>query len=129
MTTPLFFCCESERVHKFPHKNFLISFDSTCSCYFFLPGDSGVRTTAVPPLVNTTFSWTLNSTQDPSGNGTTGNFIPFGTSVTTALTNTSSVTYNSSRVSLATSMSSASASPLPATTCSKKYKTLISTCS
>ncbi|KAM4726216.1 uromodulin-like 1 [Anableps anableps] len=86
-------------------------------------GDTRVQTTIMPPMVNTTFSWTFNSTRDPSGNGTMGSFIPFGTSVTTALTNTSSVTYNSSHASLGTSsapvtnMSSAAALPLPGTTC------------
>ncbi|XP_032433097.1 uromodulin-like 1 [Xiphophorus hellerii] len=82
-------------------------------------GCTGVGTTAMPPVVNTTFSWTLISTRDPSGDGS----VPLGTGGTAALTNTSPVTYNLSHASLgrssapATSMSQAAASALPAAPC------------
>ncbi|XP_038154847.1 uromodulin-like 1 isoform X1 [Cyprinodon tularosa] len=82
-------------------------------------GDTVVHTSTEPPPVNATFSSTLH----PSGNGTMGSFSSSEASVTAALTNTSSVTYNSSHASLGTSsapvnsMSSAAASPPPAPTC------------
>ncbi|XP_017164241.1 uromodulin-like 1 isoform X1 [Poecilia reticulata] len=82
-------------------------------------GGTGLRTTAVPPVVNSTFSWTLGGTRDPSGDGS----VRLGTGVTPALANTSPVTYNSSHASLgrssaaAASMSRAAASPLPAAPC------------
>ncbi|KAM6907148.1 uromodulin-like 1 [Xenentodon cancila] len=75
------------------------------------------------PLMNSTFTPSSNSTQDPPGNGTVGLLISSETSVTTPLSNTSSVTYNSSNASpgtssaSSTSMSTAAMSTLPTATC------------
>ncbi|XP_035999344.1 uromodulin-like 1 [Fundulus heteroclitus] len=97
--------------------------DDADSPHMNCAGDSGVRTTTRPPLVNSTFSWTVNSTQDPSGDGTMSGFVSFETSVAPSLTNSSSVAYNSSHASLGTSsapvtsMNSAASSPLPAPAC------------
>lgn len=141
MTSSVFLCCESSlkqqqqknkctKAHQCPRKVFFRSIESTRSSYFLLPGCTRVGTTAMPPVVNTTFSWTLISTRDPSGDG----FVPLGTGGTTALTNTSPVTYNLSHASLgrssapATSMSQAAASALPAAPCRKKSWPFIPSC-
>ncbi|XP_061595220.1 uromodulin-like 1 [Cololabis saira] len=71
------------------------------------------------PLMNATFTPSSNGTQDPPGNGTVGLLISSETSVITPLSNTSSVTYNSSNASRGTSsvpftsMSTAAESTLP----------------
>ncbi|KAF1378916.1 hypothetical protein PFLUV_G00195460 [Perca fluviatilis] len=79
--------------------------------------------TYLPPT-NTSYTTAFNSTQDPLGNRTMGVFNSTGTSVTTALSNTSPVPYNSSAAAQWTgaaphsSMSTTVESPLPTTTCS-----------
>ncbi|XP_040007128.1 uromodulin-like 1 [Xiphias gladius] len=76
------------------------------------------------PSMNTTYTPASNTTLDPPGNSTVGIFTSSEISMTTALTNTSSVPYNSSHtpqwISSAphTSMSSTVELPLPTTTCS-----------
>ncbi|XP_028451674.1 uromodulin-like 1 [Perca flavescens] len=79
--------------------------------------------TYLPPM-NTSYTTAFNSTQDPVGNHTMGVFNSTETSVTTALSNTSPVPYNSSDAPQWTgaaphsSMSTTVESPLPTTTCS-----------
>ncbi|XP_035808679.2 uromodulin-like 1 isoform X2 [Amphiprion ocellaris] len=76
-----------------------------------------------PPLTNTAFTPASNTTQEPPGNNFTGIFNSSENSMTTALTNTTSVPYNSSHAQLwtssppNTSMSSTVESLLPTTTC------------
>ncbi|TMS13806.1 Uromodulin-like 1 [Larimichthys crocea] len=88
-----------------------------------------VSTTTEPPLtylppMNTTYTLTSSTTQNLQGSSTMDLFNSTGTSMTTALSNTSHVTYNSSHVpqwtssALYTSMSSTVESTLPTTTCS-----------
>ncbi|XP_023273462.1 uromodulin-like 1 [Seriola lalandi dorsalis] len=78
--------------------------------------------TYLPPM-NTTYTPTSNTTQDPADISTTGVFNSSEISMTTALSNTSSVPYNSSHAPLwttsapSTSMSS-TVELLPTTTCS-----------
>ncbi|TKS83795.1 Uromodulin-like 1 [Collichthys lucidus] len=86
-------------------------------------------TTTEPPLtylppMNTTYTPTSSTTQDLQGSSTMGLFNFTETSMTTALSNTSHVTLNSSHVpqwtssALYTSMSSTVESTLPTTACS-----------
>ncbi|XP_029303425.1 uromodulin-like 1 isoform X2 [Cottoperca gobio] len=89
--------------------------------------DVGLETTKDPqsaylPPMNTTYTSASNSTQDPLGNNTVGIFSSTETSMTTALSNTSTVAYNSPNASQwtssATYSSSTVESPLLTTTCS-----------
>ncbi|XP_070773809.1 uromodulin-like 1 [Enoplosus armatus] len=91
--------------------------------------DARVSNTTEPPLsylppMNTTYSPASNTTRDPPGNSTMGVFNSTETIMTAALTNTSSVPYNSSHApqwtssAPYTSMSSTVESLLPATACS-----------
>ncbi|XP_067463504.1 uromodulin-like 1 [Thunnus thynnus] len=80
--------------------------------------------TSLPPM-NMTLTPASNTTHDPTGNSTMGIFNSTETNMTTsALSNTSSVSYNSSHAphwtspAPYTSMSSTVESPLPTTTCS-----------
>ncbi|AWP00480.1 putative uromodulin-like 1 [Scophthalmus maximus] len=90
---------------------------------------NGVWTTTDTPLtylppMNTTYTPASNTTQAPPGNSTTGTFNSSEISMTTALSNTSSVSYNTSHALQWTtsapyiSMSSTVEIPLPTTTCS-----------
>ncbi|XP_070700102.1 uromodulin-like 1 [Pempheris klunzingeri] len=75
------------------------------------------------PAMNTTYIPAFKTTQDPLGNSTMGIFNSTETSMTTALSNASSVPYNSSDAQQWTdsapysSVSSTVESPLPTTTC------------
>lgn len=121
------------------HDNILIFCVRTFNIdlYSFFLADASVSSTIEPPLtylppVNTTYTPVSNSTQGPPGHSTVGIFNSTETSVTTALSNTSSVHYNSSHAlpwtssALYTSMGSTVQSPLPTTTCCKKYFIFIS---
>ncbi|XP_035483081.2 uromodulin-like 1 [Scophthalmus maximus] len=90
---------------------------------------NGVWTTTDTPLtylppMNTTYTPASNTTQAPPGNSTTGTFNSSEIRMTTALSNTSSVSYNTSHALQWTtsapyiSMSSTVEIPLPTTTCS-----------
>ncbi|KAF0038689.1 hypothetical protein F2P81_009173 [Scophthalmus maximus] len=90
---------------------------------------NGVWTTTDTPLtylppMNTTYTPASNTTHAPPGNSTTGTFNSSEISMTTALSNTSSVSYNTSHALQWTtsapyiSMSSTVEIPLPTTTCS-----------
>ncbi len=112
-------------------------FDFNISLYSFLTADVGLSTTTEPlltflPPINTTYSPAPSTTQDPLGYSITALLNSTETDETTTLSNTSSVPYNSSDAlqwtssAPYTSMSSTVESPLPATTCCKKYFIFIS---
>ncbi len=122
---------------KHKHDNIFIfcirSFDFNSDLYSFFLDDSRVSSTTELPL---TYLPPMNTTyipaSQPPGNSTVGILNSTETSMTTALSNTSSVPYNSSHVqewtssALYTTMSSTVQSPLPTTTCCKKYFIFIS---
>lgn len=106
-----------------------LSLISTVFCPVFI-ADARVRPTESPLTylrrINTTYISDLNATQNPPGDSPMGFFNSSEASMTTALSNTSSVTFNSSRAphwthfEPHTSRSSTVELPLPTSTCCKK---------